>query len=289
MYMDITTPANRQASYALGYLGHNLGFAVGPLIGSFLFHAAPGWLFWGNALAQILAMILVVTLVPESKPSKEHLEESKVTASTEKAVEGSTLSALRARPLLIAFVAIGILTGFVYAQHRFSLPIQLAGLFGADSGAKLYGSIMTFNAVLVILFSAPLIAFLKRFAPVTNVALAAALYALGFGLCAFIRSPLLFFLSTLLWTTGEIIEATNSQVYVSNHTPMSHRGRFAAILPIIGGSGWALSSPIGGRLLEWGGSRLLWISTAIAALLACGLLILLGKKEPSGKNETAAE
>jgi Na+/H+ antiporter NhaC len=49
-----------------------------------------------------------------------------------------------------------------------------------------------------------------------------------------------FLLSTVIWTLGEILQATNTNVYIANHTPISHRGRFNAILPIIIGSGGCL-------------------------------------------------
>ncbi|MGM0675698.1 MAG: MFS transporter [Spirochaetota bacterium] len=34
---DLSTPDTRQATFSLLYLGHNLGFAVGPLVAGFLF------------------------------------------------------------------------------------------------------------------------------------------------------------------------------------------------------------------------------------------------------------
>ena len=49
MMTDVTTTANRQSGMALNYLGHNLGYAVGPIIGGFLFYRATQWLFIGNA------------------------------------------------------------------------------------------------------------------------------------------------------------------------------------------------------------------------------------------------
>src|SRR3989339_392831 len=52
---DITTPENRQVSFSLNYLGHNMGFALGPVIAGFLFYAAPGWLFFGNAIAATIS------------------------------------------------------------------------------------------------------------------------------------------------------------------------------------------------------------------------------------------
>lgn len=274
MSMDLTNPENRQAAFSLLYLGHNLGFAFGPLIAGFLFENAMSWLFWGNAIAVLASLALVIAFIPETRPTESQLRDSLKSDSSEKAHEGGLLSALRSRAFLVIFVGITTWYGFVYAQHRFALPLQLERIF-AGGGARLYGILMTLNAVLVILFNAPLVAALRRFRPIVNVAIAGFLYFVGFGMIALIRSPALFLVSTAIWTFGEIVNATNEEVYVANHTPMSHRGRFKAILPLIGGFGFAISSPIIGRLIEWTGLRPVWILLGMVALVAaCGLLFL---------------
>lgn len=290
MQMDVTNPQNRQASFSLLYLGHNLGFAFGPLIAGFLFENAPRWLFWGNALAVLLSLALVIAFVPESRPSKLQIEESLNSDSTERAHEGNLFSALRSRAFLLVFMGISTWYGFVYAQHRFSLPLELERLF-SGGGARLYGVLMTLNAVLVIFFNAPLVALLKRFRPVVNVAIAGFLYMAGFGMIAFIRSPFLFLVSTAIWTFGEIVHATNENVYVANHTPMSHRGRFNSILPLIGGLGFSISSPVAGRIIENGGMTRIWYLLGLVAFLAaCGLLGLdRAERKTAGANPTRSK
>lgn len=278
MNMDLTTPENRQAAYSLLYLGHNLGFAGGPLIAGFLFNTAPAWIFWGNAIAAAIAMLLVVLFVPETKPSAEHVEASLNSDSTEKAVRGGLLKALLSRPFLLLYLFVTTWYGFTYAQHRFLLPLQTDRLFGAE-GAPLYGLLMTTNAVLVVVFNLPLIALLKRFGPLYNTVIAGLLFALGFGMLAFLDRPWMFFLSTFVWTMGEIVDATNSNVYVANHTPLSHRARFNSILPLIGGIGWIIATPISGFLSERLGIPLTWIIVALVVALAAVGVFFLARAE----------
>ena len=274
MHTDLTTPENRQAAFSLNYIGHNLGFAIGPLIAGFLFNHAPQWLFWGNAIAVAAATTLVLIFVPETKPSQEAVQKSLLTESDEKAHIGGLLSAAATRPLLLIFVFLNAWFGLVYAQHRFALPLQTGNLFG-PGGATLYGGLMTMNALLVLVFTVPIIALLKNVRPVINVALAGGLFAIGFGMLAFTRHPAWFFISVYIWTMGEIINATNADVYIANHTPMSHRGRFNSILPFLGGFGWALATPIGGNLIHSAGMGTLWlVMFGVAALASIGLLAL---------------
>ncbi len=274
MHTDLTTPENRQAAFSLNYIGHNLGFAIGPLIAGFLFNHAPQWLFWGNAFAVAAATTLVVLFVPETKPSHEAIQKSLLTDSTEKAHVGGLLSAAATRPMLLVFVFLNAWFGLVYAQHRFALPLQTGDLFG-PSGATLYGGLMTMNALLVLVFTVPIIAMLKKVRPVINVALAGGLFAVGFGMLAFTRHPAWFFVSVFIWTMGEIINATNADVYIANHTPMSHRGRFNSILPFLGGFGWALATPVGGNIIHGAGMGTLWlVMFGVAGLASIGLLVL---------------
>jgi MFS family permease len=278
MSADVTNPENRQAAFSLLYLGHNIGFAVGPVIAGFLFNNAPQWLFFGNAIAILAALTLVMLFIAETKPSKEVIEASYDTASTESAHRGGLFSALRSRPFLLIYMSLATWFGFVYAQQRFALPLQTEAFFGAG-GAPLYGDLMTTNAVVVILFTTPLLALTKSIKPVTNVAIASVLLGAGFGMIALIRSAPLFFLSTILWTLGEILCATNEQVYIANHTPLSHRGRFNSILPLVGGTGFAISSPIIGRMIENRGLSSVWPLLALIGFATAGGLLILGLAE----------
>ncbi|WP_281166294.1 MFS transporter, partial [Liquorilactobacillus sicerae] len=47
---DITVPKNRQASYSLSYMGWNLGYAIGPILGGLLFKNALPFLFLGDGV-----------------------------------------------------------------------------------------------------------------------------------------------------------------------------------------------------------------------------------------------
>lgn len=287
MHTDLTTPENRQAAFSLNYIGHNLGFAIGPLIAGFLFNHAPQWLFWGNAIAVAGATTLVVLFVPETKPSHEAIQKSLLTDSDEKAHVGGLLSAAATRPMLLAFVFLNAWFGLVYAQHRFALPLQTGDLFG-PGGATLYGGLMTMNALLVLVFTVPLIAMLKKVRPVINVALAGGLFAIGFGMLAFTRHPAWFFVSVFIWTMGEIINATNADVYIANHTPMSHRGRFNSILPFLGGFGWALATPVGGNIIHGAGMATLWlVMFGVAGVASIGLLVLDGAEGRSLRRKAA--
>ena len=274
MMTDLTSSENRRPAFSLIYLGHNLGFAVGMLLAGFLFENYTSWLFWGNAIAIFAAITLVGLKVPETKPSRGQIEKSLGTGRQDEAHRGNIIQALLSRPNLIIFTLLTGLYGFVYAQHRFILPLQTKEFFGAR-GSVIYGTLMTLNAVMVILLSTPIMTITQRWKPINAVAFSGFLFALGFGFIGFRPSVMLMYVTTAIWTLGEIVNATNEGTYVANNTPISHRARFQAFLPLLGGIGWTISPPIVGSFTDHFGLRMAWpILGAIAALAGLSIFYL---------------
>ncbi len=275
---DLTTSQNRQAAFSLLYLGHNLGFAIGPLIAGFLYNSHTSWIFLGDALTTLASVSLIILFVKESAPSKQAIEASFSHESPERAERGSLVKALLARPYLLGFVFISMFISFVYAQHTFSLPLQVKALF-PEQGSALFGGLMTTNALVVILLTAPIIALTKRIKPVLNQALASFLYAFGFGMIYFIQAYPLFIVSTIIWTVGEVISATNVSVYIANHTPISHRGRFNSVLPVLLSSGFTIGPPIMGAFIRRFTVHRVWLLCSAITFCACLALLVLHVRE----------
>ena len=263
---DVTTIKDRQVAFSLLYLGHNLGYAFGPIIAGYLFYANPKWLFWGNALAGILSTLLVMWKIRETKPSKEVLRESLDWMTSEKGEEGGIIKALLTRPKLILFAFFITFFSYAYSQTLFALPLLTTDLFGLQ-GAPLYGKMMALNGIVVVLFTPLLVSKLRRFHPLANTVISGLLYAVAFSLYAFAKLPLSFLILTAVFTLGEIISATNEHFYIANNTPISHRARFSAILPIIMGTGHAIAPLVGGAIIASHSMNLLWISTGASALV----------------------
>lgn len=284
---DMTSGEQRKAAFSLLYLGHNIGFSVGPMIAGFLFVRSLPLLFIGDALTTFVALAFVIVMVPESKPSEEELASNADVESNERSEVGGLFAVLLRRPYLIAFSLLSLLLTFVYAQFTFSLPLQLEELF-PQKGPVFYGYLMTVNALVVIFLTTPLISLTKRVRPVLSVAIAGLMYTVGFGMLYYIGSIMLFMVSTVIWTLGEILMATNTNVYIASHTPISHRGRFNSLLPIVIGTGFALGPPVMGKFIELYSVELVWPLMALLSLLSAGSLGLLYLIENRNKLRTPA-
>lgn len=274
MKTDVTGIENRQASFSLIYLGHNLGFAIGPVIAGLFFYRSPSWLFFGNAIAGFLSVLLIIFRIEETKPSKETIEESRRWKSGERAEEGGALKALFSRPRLLVFSLCATCFSYAYSQTLFALPLLTTALFG-PGGAPLYGRMMALNGVVVVLLTPLIVMAGRRLTPLSNITISGLLYTIGFSLFAFATTEPVFLLLVGLYTIGEIVNATNQGYWIANNTPISHRGRFSAMLPIIMGTGHAIAPVIGGAIIQYTDLSVLWLTTGLAALAGTvGITIL---------------
>jgi MFS family permease len=268
---DITTTDNRKAAFSLSYLGKNIGFAIGPLIAGFLYKEHLTLLFMGDALTTLVFIMLIALWVPETRPSKEQTEGL---SNQEQPVEGSAWTVLVQRPILLAFALIQMLLTFVYAQHVFSLPLQMVELYH-ENGATVFGTLASVNGLVVIIFTTLITELTAKFKSTYNMTLVGVLYGIGFGMLYFVHSLPLLIMSTAIWTLGEILSVVNSNVFIADNTPASHRGRLNAIIQTISGTGFTLAPWLAGLCLKVVALRSIWvISLVISALAACFMYLL---------------
>lgn len=264
MITDITSPEDRKQAFALRYMGINVGYAIGPVIAVYLYyHDLMKVLFLGDALTMMLSIVLIGVLVKETMP--DHIEK------IEK--EKSTLTALLDVKILFWFSLVIVMYFIVFSQFNFGISLTLKELFN-DKGPIYYGYMMSLNAILCSVFTVIITEWTKSIKPAKSIQIGGLFYVIGFGMMAFINSLWLFFISTLIWTIGEILVATNTSVFIANQAPITHRGRFNAIFPMIRRLGFFLGPIIAGLVIDGFGVRMVWIVMGVIALLGS---IFMGK------------
>ncbi len=249
---DLTRQDQRSAAFSLIYLGINVGVALGPVLAGYLFNHYRRWIFWGDGLSTVITLILIILYIKEPKQEELHLEES------EQAVSGNSIKVLFKIPVLAVFTLLTIGSSFLYSQNSFTLPLYMEGLFSSES-ARLFGLIMSFNAVTVLVITPLFTGWFKKMPALQRIAVSQILYAVGFGILALpVTRVSWFFLSTFIWTAGEILHATSSGVFVAAHSPVNHRGRFNSLMIVTKGAGKSLGPAAAGFILAGGGMTLMW-------------------------------
>jgi len=275
LIIDATIRKNRNDAFSLIYLGQNIGFAVGPLAAGFLFVNYINLIFLIDALTTIAALVPIIFFVKETLNVKEglYLDQTGISVN-ERPEKGNVIKIFFRKPILFGFALISIIFSFVYAQSSYSLPIYLNFLFG-ENGPKFYGFLMTVNALIVILITIFLITATKKINPIINISLAGVLFAIGFGILFYSRLYAFFIISTIIWTLGEIINSVSSNVLIANYSPVTHRGRFNAIIYFVNGAGFAMGPLLMGLYIKFNGIKNVWTLIFIMALFAALLMLIL--------------
>ena len=273
------------------YLGINLGYAIGPMMAGFLFHTHIRWLFIGDALTTLIAVVLVQTMVKEDFSFKEINKDTPIPAADlihpdEQAEEGSFLQVMGRRPFLSTMILLLTVYSFIYNQHSFTLSLDLAHKFGTQ-GAAFFGTLEMVNA-LVVVFCSTLIVWLTRKMPSLEcIALGGLLYGCGFGMYLFTKNLWGFIIATIIWSIGEILTATNNGAYIASHSPISHRARFTALQMICQGAGNCLGPLLMGKFITGHGIGTVWVLVFFIALGAAILMYAMNLIEKKHCNSAA--
>ncbi|RDY28038.1 MFS transporter [Romboutsia weinsteinii] len=280
---DLTNHSNRKSSYSLLYMGVNIGFAIGPLLGGFLFKNYLSLIFIGDAITTLISLALFIIFVKEKKGNIEEENTIEEKNNLEEKIEGSTLKVLLSRPILILFPIILLLYQFSYSQWGFAVPIQLGDLFGPD-GAKTYGILGSMNGLIVII-STPILTTLTKKHNILNVM---SVGGLLYGICFFLigaKSIIpIFFLGVFLLTIGEVLIAINSSTFIANNTPASHRGRISSLIPLISGTGYAVGPMIMGGIIDVQGIFTGWMVVSMTSIIGSILMYNLKRFDASSKS-----
>lgn len=274
---DLTTPENRDGAYALSYMGWNIGFAIGPIVGGLLYKNHLSLVFIGDAATALIALVLLIFFVKETI----HLSEEEITDESRKLEmreEGSIFSVLLKRPLLIYFALCAFGYNFVYSQWGFALPMHVEQNY-VGSGAKYYGFLASFNGLVVMLCTPIITKMCEKTNNIRKMVYGGLLYTVGFGMLGFLNTLIFFFVSVFIFTLGEIVLSISVSPFIANHTPASHRGRMNAVLPMILGAGYTLGPIAIGRGLKYMSMESVWLILGVIALVSSIFMYRLEKYE----------
>lgn len=276
MVGDLTNSENRKTAFSLLYLGHNIGFAIGPAIGGLLFENHISLLFIGNGLISLLSANLIRVFL---KDNKNYINNDNILQNDtlEEAYTESSVKLIWNNKKLLYFALISTLISFMFAQNNFTLPKQVDDVI--ENGAKYYGLLMSLNAIVVILITSVITSITKELKASISIAFTGLFCALGYGILYFANNFGIFIISTIIWTIGEILYSTNSNVYIMENTPESHRGRFYSILPLLTGAGYAISPLIMGRYIDAFSIQSAWIIVSLVGLVVFVGMLILYRKE----------
>ncbi len=272
---EVTPSSGVKSAYSLMYLGYNLGLTVGPILGGLLFSSYLNLLFIFDALTTFLATLLIQFMV-DDKRSVRKLDLQAEAGHPEKSGETSIFSFLSHNPALLVFSAILLIYNFCYIQWSFLLPLQTVGVFGTN-GAGIYSLLVSINAVTVIVLTPLLTSLTHKVQPLRSIFVGGILYACSFALFVINRFIVVFIISVIVMTVGEILVTININSYIAQSTPMSFIGRANSLLTAVNGVGYAIGPVIIGYVLMLLNFQETWLAVSVLMLCGAGLMYFISK------------
>jgi MFS family permease len=179
---------------------------------------------------------------------------------------------VRERPQLFPLAASLFLFSLAYSQVLFSLPLHAVHLL-QDDGPRAFGLAMSTNGLAIVIITPLLARLSSRASSLVWVALGGLLYALGFGSVALIAGLPGLVGTTVIWSVGEVLVATNWRIYVADHSPSSHRARLSGLMQNFFGGGFVIGPLLGARVIGRLGTTAVWPACLVVAALGTAIIV----------------
>lgn len=266
MIADLIPQQRRTDAYALLRMVHNVGVAVGPILGGVLASVSYTLAFCVAATAYALFAVLILMATRETLPVGE----------SARAIRGGQAGwgpVLRDR-LFLAFVGSFAVTNMVAAIMFMLLPVYAKEQFALPESR--YGLVVTTNALMCIFVQYSVTQVTKRHPPLLMLVVGALFYAVGVGSVALGSGLWGFIASMVVMTTGELIMTPTAVSLAAEMAPLEMRGRYMGIYNLTWGIGSGIGPVVGGLLNDRVGPRAIWVGgLGFGLLSALGFLLLV--------------
>ncbi|ORT60671.1 MFS transporter [Streptomyces sp. CB03238] len=253
----------RVGMFAVYRLAMNLGVTVGPLLGAFLMDWSMTALLVGNGIAATAATLLLLAL-------PRRLGRAAAVPDGEGKRRGTGPAVRMNRGFIGAAVLFGLIS-LVYAQQTGSLALAI---HDSDHDQKLYGWLLTLNAVLVILVEIPLSRYSSRWARRTTVVFGAVCVCGGYAVNLFGISLGVLIAGVLIWTLGEILVAPVAAAFSTEVAPDGAASKYLSFLGLCQTTGMSIG-PAAGVFAYSHGTSLPWAMCAVVLVITAGGLFYL--------------
>jgi MFS family permease len=219
MLGDFVPAEKRLRVFSFRYMAVNIGFAIGPLIGSFMGLVQNNASFFITAGVYVLyGIVLLLSL------RKLVLPDAKRQQTEERVTLKQALRVIRTDAALLFLLLGGVFSVTVHGQMSVTLSQYLNGNF--EDGVKLFAVLMSVNAVTVVACQLFLTKMSEHWKPIKAIAIGSLLLALGEVGFATSNGWVLFLLSMFVFTIGEIFLIPAEYLALDRITPDHMRGMY---------------------------------------------------------------
>ncbi|WP_050615087.1 MDR family MFS transporter [Bacillus testis] len=274
---DYTRKENKLKVFNLRYTAINIGVVAGPLIGLQLGKSSLTVPFLVTAAIYTLYGLALIMLFARFEQNRSNPGQTAV-------IKPSSFKqsiGLVGKDMVLLFTLLGMICGNIgYSQFSSTLPQYLASSDAFLDGVKLYGYMMSLNAVTVLILQYPLLHIGKKFSALVSIFCGIALTGFSlFGL-SFISHTWSLVVCTIVFTAGEILIFTMTDFFVDEIAPAETKGLYFGALSFTS-IGQVIGPSFGGfllTLLVGTGQSYAFICMGFVTLLGCYFIVQARKK-----------
>jgi predicted MFS family arabinose efflux permease len=256
---------NKTRSYSLNRLAINLGWAVGGALGGFLASVNYHLLFWVDGCSNILAAVLLLTLMPRAAVTKTLRKPDPAIVKT---------SAYKDKTYL-KFILLATLFAMCFYQFMIMQPV----FFKIDwhFSERFIGFLMALNGLLIAVVEMVMIHKVEGKRPglvyiYGGVALGSVAYVLLNILPPSMPAAVLV---VILITFSEMFAMPFMNAFWINRTTPHNRGEYAALYSMSWSAAQIIAPFFGSNLIHYGGFTLLWwVLGAVSLMSAVGYFFM---------------
>jgi MFS family permease len=259
---DVVRPGERTRAFGLLYWAINLGFTGASAFGGVLAERHFALLFVIDAVSTFAYGAIVFFGVHETRPTAQPASAGRASAFLDPFV-----APLRDRPF-VGLVLVHLLLLLAFSQVIVALPLDMSA---HGLGLSEVGWIMGLNGLYIVIAQPIALRYLRGWGHAQWLVWGAVLTGLGLGATAFAGGALVYALSGLLWTMGEIGFTTGAPALVAEMAPREQRGAYQGTFALAWGIGSVVGPALGSIVLARFGPRVLWPACLVVSLVAAAL------------------
>ncbi|QUE87513.1 MDR family MFS transporter [Exiguobacterium alkaliphilum] len=265
---DTTKPEQRVIVYNVRYFLINIAAAIGPLLAVVLSLTGAKSAFFIVTAVYVLYGLIITSLF-----RKYPFEESDATKARPRLTE--TFRVLRADKTF-RYVIIGMIFAIIgYSQFNSTLPQFIAFHDGFSDGSRLFAYLLTVNAITVLIVQYPIMRFGIRVSPIKSLFFGVATLSIGLLLIGFASEVWVLFVAMVIFTVGEVLMFTMTDVLTDELAPEHLRGTYFGAMGLTA-LGQSVGPIIGGLLLDGFNNAALPVFGSLAVVTACGAFFFMG-------------
>ena len=273
---DVTTVENRREGYSIYRILTNLGWAIGPVLGSFLYSSGVGNIFLFSAITLLLQLLIVLLFLNHTHKAEDpNTKEKRQYISFDRFLIifsiGTFFMTVVSSQFSVTFPSYAVLRGNV-------LPYEI-------------GYIYAVNGVVVVLGQFPTTRITRKISDLFSMELGMIFYSVGYLLSAFSSSLTAFIVDMVIITIGENLSSPGISSIVSKIAPKEKVARYDGFNSMINNVGRALGPSIGTFFMfifNYNGLQL-WASLDLFGVFSIILFSFFGRSVRGTKNSLINE